>query len=169
MTMAAQSTAKVDRFCKARERFGDLIAWLSGADAPMDHATTEEEIAERGREILLNLCQGRLDLLSAGEVTLAAVEAVPEGTNVRACGRVFESRFGRVRFRRLGYKTGNAARQFPLDRPMNLPAGMCSHSLRRFAAEEARSSAHGRAVEDGRGHGGLGAAARAAHCVRHRL
>jgi hypothetical protein len=147
MTMAAYPAVKVDPFCRARERFGDLVAWLSGESAPMDHAIMEDKIAERGMEVLRSLYQGRLDLLSAREAAQTALEPVPEGTNARTCGRVIESRFGRVRFRRLGYKSGNAARRFPLDRQMNLPAGIYSHPLRRCAAEEARSAAYGRAVE----------------------
>ncbi len=148
MTMAAQPAQRVDHFQRAHALFGDLVAWLSGADAPMDHARAEDEIAARGTKVLLSLYQGRLDLLSAREAMEAAQEAVAEGTNRRMCGRVIESRFGRVQFRRLGYKVGQASRRYPLDRALNLPAGMYSHPLRRSAAEEARSAAFGRAVED---------------------
>jgi hypothetical protein len=148
MTMRAHGGQQIDHFRGARERFDDLVAWLSGAEAPMDHALAEEEIAARGMKVLLGVYQGRLDLLSAREAMEAVQEPVPEGTDRRACGRLIESRFGRARFRRLGYKTGRAARRYPLDRELNLPAGMYSHPLRRCAVEEARGAAFGRAVED---------------------
>jgi hypothetical protein len=148
MTSAARSPQDVDYFRQARERFEDLMTWIGGADAPMDHALAEDEIATRGEKLLLSVFQGRLDMLSARDATQAAREPAAEGTNQRSYVRTIESRFGRARFRRLGNKTGDAPRQFPLDRELNLPAGMYSHPLRRCVAEEARSAAFEQAVED---------------------
>jgi hypothetical protein len=148
MTMAAHPTREIDHFRGARERFDEMLTWLASADAPMDHAVAEDAIAERGNEILRRAYQGRLDLLGAREAAGASHEPVPEGTKVQTRGRVIESRFGRQRFARLGYKTGEAATRYPLDARMNLPAGMYSHPLRRCVAEEARSVSFDQAVDD---------------------
>jgi len=133
---------------QAREAFAEMVSWVGGPEAPMDHDALETGLATRGKELLRQLYQARLDLLSRAEAREAASRPPQEGTTVRTRSRVIESQFGRVRLRRLAYKEAGRAARYLLDEGLNLPDGMHSHPLRRRIVEEGRGEAWDRAVED---------------------
>ena len=55
-------------FAQSRAYYAELEEWLSGADAAgLRHADLEEQLRERGRELLRRMHQDHLDLLTARE------------------------------------------------------------------------------------------------------
>jgi hypothetical protein len=147
MTMATHSALESDPFQLARNHFEAVVEWLGGSDAPVDHSLLEEGLDERGREVLRLLYQARLDELSRAARSAAARTAAPTDTSVRERSRQVETLFGPVRWVRLGYKVAGQPTRFPLDEPLNLPAEVYSHPVRRRVAEQARVGAFDRVVE----------------------
>jgi hypothetical protein len=55
-------------FAQSRTCYRELEEWLSGEEvAGLRHADLEEQLQDRGRELLRRLHQGQLDLLAARE------------------------------------------------------------------------------------------------------
>ena len=55
-------------FAQSRAYYGELEEWLSGEEAgKLRHADLEEQLQERGRELLRRMHQDHLDLLAARE------------------------------------------------------------------------------------------------------
>jgi len=147
MPMATHSAFESDPFQLAREGFEAIVGWLRDSGSSVDHSLLEEGLGERGREVLRLLYQAQLDELSKVEKNKAARTPIPQGTSVRTRGREIETTFGRVRFRRLGYKVSKRKTHYPLDERLNLPAEVYSHPLRRRVAEQARVVAWDGVVE----------------------
>src|SRR5262249_50629569 len=77
---------------------------------------------------------------------IGAVPREPE-VEVRARRRQLETDFGRAIVRRHGHKEAGKRARFPMDEMLNLPPEMYALSLRKRAAEEARSASWDGSVE----------------------
>jgi hypothetical protein len=135
--IAARSTQRRDPFEAARCRFEDLLSWAGGDETPMDESVFEEQLIERGTDVLRCVLQGRFDLLSSTELAewTAAGSPSAEGETIRSRSRQVESKVGRVVLRRLGHKRARESVRFPLDALLNLPADLYTHPLRQRVAE----------------------------------
>jgi hypothetical protein len=132
-------------FAQSRACYAELEEWLSGEEAgKLRHADLEEQLQERGRELLRRMHQGHLDLLAAREERRGAVTG-PDGiARTRAekgHGRPLATVFGQVTVTRIAYRAPGAPNVHPLDAALNLPEEKQSHGLRKLAAvESARGS-----------------------------
>ena len=132
-------------FAQSRAYYGELEEWLSGAEAAgLRHADLEEQLQERGRELLRRLHQDHLDLLAAREERRDGVRGADGIARTRAekgHGRPLATVFGQVRVSRIAYRAPGAPNVHPLDAALNLPREKQSHGLRKMAAvESARGS-----------------------------
>ena len=132
-------------FAQSRTCYRELEEWLSGEEAAgLRHADLEEQLQDRGRELLRRLHQGQLDLLAAREQRREDVTG-PDGiTRTRAekgHGKVMATVFGQVTVSRIAYRAPGAPNVHLVDEALNLPQEKQSHGLRKLAAiESARGS-----------------------------
>ena len=132
-------------FAQSRAYYGELEAWLSGEEAgQLRHADLEEQLQDRGRELLRRMHQDHLDLLAAREQRRDGVTGADGIARTRAekgHGRAMATVFGQVTVTRIAYRAPGAANVHPLDEALNLPAEKQSHGLRKLTAiESARGS-----------------------------
>ena len=132
-------------FGQSRAYYGELEAWLSGEDAAgLRHADLEDQLQERGRELLRRLHQDHLDLLAARERRRDGVTGADGIARTRAekgHGRPLATVSGQVTVSRIAYRAPGAGNVHPLDEALNLPGEKQSHGLRKLAAiESARGS-----------------------------
>jgi len=148
MQSRAQLHSVDQPFACARATFEHFVRWLEGDDVPRTAADIERAVGARGRELLRQLLEARLDVLHARECAELARVGIPEGVEVRARQRQLETEWGRVRLWRNGCKprAGGRAR-FALDEQLNLPKSLYSHPLRQRIADEARTGAWQQTVE----------------------
>ena len=127
-------------FDRSGELFQSLVGVLSGPEADAwTHAQLEEHLQERGRELMRQLVQDRLDLRALREergsdVTDAdgVLRTRVEGGHRRGLGTIF----GSVTVERMAYRAPGAVNLYPADSLLNLPIERHSHGLRRVAALE---------------------------------
>lgn len=135
------SRAEPVAFSASRERFEQVLSFLDGEQAgALGHGELEEQLADRGRELLRQLYQDHLDLRSGREARfkqVVDVHGVPRGSVEAGHDRGLATVFGGVTVRRLAYRRRGHANLHPADAALNLPAERHSHGLRRLAAEEA--------------------------------
>src|SRR5688572_1300100 len=128
-------------FSASRERFAQVLSFLDGEQAgALSHGELEEQLADRGRELLRQLYQDHLDLRSERETRLGQVvdaDGVPRRSVEAGHQRVLATVFGEVTVARLAYRRRGCANLHPADAALNLPAERHSHGLRRLAAQEA--------------------------------
>ena len=132
-------------FAQSRAYYGELEAWLSGEDAAgLRHADLEDQLQERGRELLRRLHQDHLDLLAAREQRRDGVTGADGIARTRAekgHGRPLATVSGQVTVSRIACRAPGAGNVHPLDEALNLPGEKQSHGLRKLAAiESARGS-----------------------------
>ncbi|MGD0935763.1 MAG: ISKra4 family transposase [Streptosporangiaceae bacterium] len=132
-------------FAQSRAYYGELEQWLSGEEAgQLRHADLEEQLQDRGRELLRRLHQDHLDLLAAREQRRDGVTGADGIARTRAekgHGRAMATVFGQVTVTRIAYRAPGAANAHLLDEALNLPAEKQSHGLRKLTAiESARGS-----------------------------
>jgi hypothetical protein len=137
-------------FAQSRAYHGELEEWLSGEEAGrLRHADLEEQLQDRGRELLRRLHQGHLDLLAAREDRRDGVRG-PDGiARTRAekgHHRPLATVFGQVTVSRMAYRAPGAANVHPLDEALNLPEEKQSHGLRKLAAIESARGSFGEAA-----------------------
>lgn len=129
-----------DGFAASRAHFEQMVGFLDGGAAALDHGELEDRLQSDGRELLRLLFQDHLDLRAVRE---PRVEQVSDADGVgRPCveaghGRTLASVFGAVRVQRLAYRRRGHANLHPADGVLNLPPEKHSHGLRRLAAGEA--------------------------------
>lgn len=147
---AAELEAGAAAFARATGLFEALIGDL--ADRKADTMTAfdlEVMISERGREVMLELLQGHMDLRSIREPQLTEVVDA-DGIRHRRIEKNHERQlntvFGTLRIRRIAYRALAAGNLHPLDAELNLPAERTSHGLRRLAAIEAARGSFADAV-----------------------
>ncbi len=144
-------SAPGDAFGASRESFEDLLAWLEGTEAAsLSHAELEDQLDQRGRELLRQMMQGQLDLRAMREQRadeVVDVDGVAHGAVEAGHHRPLMSIFGHVEVERLAYRHRGHANLYPADGQLNLPEELHSHGLRRLAAIEATRGSYGDTVE----------------------
>ncbi|MGI8809344.1 MAG: hypothetical protein ACR2KK_16200 [Acidimicrobiales bacterium] len=126
-------------FGGSRACFEDIVGWLAGAEAGSSgHGELEEDLDQRGRELLRRLLQDHLDLRLQREerVEVVAADGVSHGSVEAGHTRQLTTVFGAVSVERLAYRHREAANLHPADGALNLPEERHSHGLRRLAAVE---------------------------------
>ncbi len=133
--------AEQPAFEASRGRFEQLLSFLDGQPAgALGHGELEEQLADRGRELLRQLYQDHLDLRSDREARLQQVvgaEGVARRSVETGHARALVTVFGAVTVRRLAYRRRGQPNLHPADAALNLPTESHSHGLRRLAAQEA--------------------------------
>ena len=142
-------------FSASRERFEQVLSFLSGGQASaLGHGELEDQLADRGRELLRQLYQDHLDLRSEREARLEQVvdvAGVPRRSVEGGHDRALATVFGEVTLRRLAYRRRGHPNLHPADAVLNLPRERHSHGLRRLAAQEASRGSFDDATETIRG------------------
>jgi hypothetical protein len=128
-------------FAESRKCFGELEDWMASEEAAgLQHGELEEQLDVRGRELLRQLFQDRLDLTSAREERrheVAGEDGVRRTRAERGRTRPLVTRFGQVTVSRIAYRSPGRPNVHPLDAALNLPEEKHSHGLRKLAAVEA--------------------------------
>ena len=127
-------------FGESRKCFGELEDWLASAEAAgLQHGELEEQLDVRGRELLRQLFQDRLDLTAAREERhdVTGPDGVPRTRAEKGRTRPLVTRFGQVTVSRIAYRSPGRSNVYPLDAALNLPEEKHSHGLRKLAAVEA--------------------------------
>lgn len=148
--MEAQTITVEKAFAAAEEKFGELVARLSGKESRrMTHSELESLILAEGREIHRRLLQGHLDLRGSEEKVQPAVRGADdvERTHHRRRARGLLTVFGLVTAMRMTYGARRHGSLSPLDASLNLPEELHSHGLRRLAAVEAARGSFDATVE----------------------
>jgi hypothetical protein len=132
-------------FAESGKCFGELESWLASEEASgLQHADLEEQLDVRGRELLRQLLQDRLDLTAAREVRrydVAGEDGVVRTRAERGRARPLMTRFGQVTVSRIAYRSPGRPDVHPADAALNLPEEKHSHGLRKLTAvESARGS-----------------------------
>ncbi len=135
---AAELEAGAAAFARAMGLFQALIGDL--ADRKADAMTAfelEVMVGERGREVMLELLQGHMDLRSIREPLFSEViddAGLPHRRIEKDHERQLNTVFGTLRIRRIAYRALGAANLYPADERLNLPVERTGHGLRRLAA-----------------------------------
>lgn len=138
-------------FGPVRQCFEELVAWLEGTEAAsLSHAELEDQLGERGRELMRQMFQGQLDLRAAREHRAEQVvdaDGIAHGAVESGHRRPLATVFGQVEVTRLAYRHRGHANLYPADGQLNLPVELHSHGLRRLAAIEASRGSFDEATE----------------------
>jgi len=137
-------------FAAAYEKLDAICGWLEGDEAAgLTHGELEDEISERGRELLRTVLQDHLDHLSREEqrVEVTGADGVERRSVEPGHRRRLSTVFGEVTVERCAYRQRGHANLCPLDAALNLPGEKHSHGLRRFAAIEASRGSFDGAVD----------------------
>jgi len=130
-----------EAFTASWERFGSVLAFLSGAEsAVLTHAELEQHLDVDARVVFRQALQDHLDLRAAREERLEEVidaDAVARTSVEDGHERGLATVFGEVTVARLAYRARGYANLHPADAVLNLPGEKHSHGLRRLAAIEA--------------------------------
>ena len=128
-------------FGESRKCFGELEDWLASEGAAgLQHGELEEQLDVRGRALLRQLFQDRLDLTAAREERrhdVTGPDGVVRTRAERGRTRPLVTRFGQVTVSRIAYRSPGRSNVHPLDAALNLPEEKHSHGLRKLAAVEA--------------------------------
>jgi hypothetical protein len=143
--MQGYAAAEDGAFVESWECFREIAGWMASEEAAgLQHADLEEQLGERGRELLRRLFQDRLDLTAAREERRRDVAGEDGAARTRAergRTRPLMTVFGQVRVSRIGYRSPGRGNVHPADAALNLPEEKHSHGLRKLAAaESARGS-----------------------------
>ncbi len=138
MTTAATLSAGFG--AESRGSFEQLLGWLEADQATaLSHAELEDELEDRGRELLRRMLQDHLSLRTATEQRLpdvADADGVVHAAVEAGHRRPLASIFGQVQCERLAYRHRGHPNLYPGDAALNLPIERHSHGLRRLAAIE---------------------------------
>src|SRR6266705_3382530 len=128
-------------FAASRKCFRELEDWMASEEAAgLQHGELEEQLDVRGRELLRQLFQDRLDLTAAREERRHDVTGQDGVVRTRAekgRTRPLVTRFGEVTVSRIACRSTGRANVHLLDAALNLPEEKHSHGLRKLAAVEA--------------------------------
>jgi len=128
-------------FARSREAFARAEEWLAGPEAAgLGLAGLEDQLADRGRELLRLLLQDHLFARAAAEPRLARVTG-PDGVcrtrSETGHGRGLSSVFGPVAVSRIAYRAPGSPNVHPADEQLGLPRGRHSPGLAKMAAAAA--------------------------------
>lgn len=133
--------AQDEAFAESRRCFGELEQWAaSEAAAGLRHADLEEQLGVRGRELIRQLFQDRLNATAAAEerrYDVAGEDGVVRTRAERGRERPLMTKFGQVTVSRIAYRSPGRPNVHPADAALNLPEEKHSHGLRKLAAIEA--------------------------------
>jgi hypothetical protein len=143
--MQGYAPAEDGAFVESWECFREIAGWMASEEAAgLQHADLEEQLGERGRELLRRLFQDRLDLTAAREERrhdVAGKDGAARTRAERGRARPLMTVFGQVRVSRIAYRSPGRSNVHPADAVLNLPEEKHSHGLRKLAAaESARGS-----------------------------
>jgi hypothetical protein len=128
-------------FAESWERFGELAGWMESEEAAgLQHAELEEQLEIRGRDLMRQMFQDRLDLSAAREERrhdVAGADGVVRRRAERGRTRPLMTKFGQVTVSRIAYRSPGRPNVHPADAALNLPQEKHSHGLRKLAAVEA--------------------------------
>jgi hypothetical protein len=130
-----------EAFAESWECFRGIIDWAASEEtAGLQHADLEEQLEKRGRDLLRQLFQDRLDLTAAREERrhdVAGEDGVVRTRAERGRTRPLVTRFGQVTVSRIAYRSPGRPNVHPADKMLNLPEEKHSHGLRKLTAVEA--------------------------------
>ena len=133
--------AQDEAFAESRRCFGELEQWAaSEAAAGLRHADLEEQLGVRGRELIRQLFQDRLNATAAAEerrYDVTGEDGVVRTRAERGRERPLMTKFGQVTVSRIAYRSPGRPNVHPADAALNLPEEKHSHGLRKLAAIEA--------------------------------
>ena len=133
---------------------GELEEWAASEEAAgLQHGELEEQLDVRGRELLRQLFQDRLDLTAAREERrheVAGEDGVVRTRAERGRTRPLMTRFGQVTVSRIAYRSPGRPNVHLLDAALNLPEEKHSHGLRKI--DRHRGGARFDGGRAGRGH-----------------
>ena len=137
--------ARGEAFAQSRKCFGELEDWMASEEAAgLQHGELEEQLDVRGRELLRQLFQDRLDATAAREERrhdVAGEDGVVRTRAEKGRERPLVTKFGQVTVSRIAYRSPGRPNVHPADAALNLPEEKHSHGLRKMAAiESARGS-----------------------------
>jgi hypothetical protein len=138
-------------FACSREQFAQIEEWLDGPEAAgLEHAVLEEQLAQRGREMLRLLFQDHLDLRAVRERRheVTGPDGIARTRAEAGHCRLLSTVFGQVTVRRVAYRAPGARNVHPADAELNLPPGMHSYGLCRKAAVAAARGSFEQACAD---------------------
>jgi hypothetical protein len=139
--MQGYAGARDDAFAQSRRCFEEMEGWLSSdAAAGLQHGELEEQLEARGRDLLRQMYQDRLDASAAAEerrYDVAGEDGVVRTRAERGRTRPLMTKFGQVRVPRIAYRSPGRPNVHPADAALNLPEEKHSHGLRKLAAVEA--------------------------------
>jgi hypothetical protein len=139
-----------DAFGSSRAAVDEVLAWLEGEEAgELTHAELEDELSQRGRELLRRMFQDHLSLRAAEEVRVEVIDGdgVAHGAVEEGHSRVLATVFGPVEVLRLAYRHRGHTNLHPADGALNLPVERHSHGLRRLVGLEASRGSFAQAAE----------------------
>ena len=133
--------AQDEAFAESRRCFGELEQWAASEEAAgLRHADLEEQLGVRGRELIRQLFQDRLNATAAAEerrYDVAGEDGVVRTRAERGRERPLMTKFGQVTVSRIAYRSPGRPNVHPADAALNLPEEKHSHGLRKLAAIEA--------------------------------
>jgi len=138
-----------DVFSSAREVFDRMTQHLESAAAlAMTHAELETHVVTEGTELQRRLLQAHLNLRSAAERPVQAIDAGGvERSSRRRSSRGLMSLVGEVGVPRLIYQAVGSASLAPMDASLNLPEDSFSLGVRRCVAEDVACGSFDEVVE----------------------
>ena len=133
--------AQDEAFAESRKYFRELEEWAASEEAAgLQHADLEEQLDVRGRELMRQLFQDRLNATAAAEERRHDVtgdDGVVRTRAERGRERPLMTKFGQVTVSRIAYRSPGRPNVHPADAALNLPEEKYSHGLRKLAAIEA--------------------------------
>jgi hypothetical protein len=139
--MQGYAAARGDAFAQSKRCFAELEDWMASEEAAgLQHADLEEQLEARGRGLLRQLLQDRLDLTAAREerrYDVTGADGVARMRAERGRTRPLATKFGQVTVSRIAYRSPGLPNVHLLDAALNLPEEKHSHGLRKLAAVEA--------------------------------
>jgi hypothetical protein len=133
--------ARDEAFADSRKCFGELEEWAASEEAAgLQHADLEEQLDVRGRELIRQLFQDRLNATAAAEerrYDVAGADGAVRTRAERGRERPLMTKFGQVTVSRIAYRSPGRPNVYPADAALNLPEEKHSHGLRKLAAIEA--------------------------------
>jgi len=148
-----QAYTKAERrgdFSKSTKIFRQIVEWLDDESSDrLPHDEIERQLRDRGRDLLRQLFQDRMDLRRQREPRLQLVEGSDGESRKRVedSGRELGTVFGGVTAERLAYRKAGYANLHPSDCVLNLPKNKYSHELCRLGAIEVARGSFDEAVQ----------------------
>ena len=127
-------------FAASRKCFEEIAGWAASEEAAgLQHGELEDQLDKRGRELLRQLFQDRLDLTAAREERrhdVAGEDGVVRTRAEKDRKRPLMTVFGQVIVSRIAYRSPVLPNVHLIDAMLNLPPEKHSHGLRKLAAIE---------------------------------